>query len=55
MLESPVDNVGNNLHVTVPVRAETASGLDAILVDDAKGPETHVRRVVIIGKRERVP
>jgi hypothetical protein len=36
------------------VRAESLSGLHAILVDHAQGAKAHVRAVVIVGERERM-
>jgi hypothetical protein len=34
--------------------AESLAGLDPVLVDDTQLAETHHRRVVVVGERERV-
>src|ERR1035441_2148370 len=48
------EDVGENLHVLVPVRAESLAWADAVLVDDAEGSETHVFGVVIAGEGKSV-
>src|SRR2546423_712939 len=47
-------HVGQDFHVGVAVQAEAPARPDAVLVDDPQGPETLVRRVVIIGEGKRV-
>src|SRR6266478_34110 len=54
VLESSLEHPGQNLHVPVRVRAEPLARLDAILVDDAQRPETHLPGIVVRGEREGV-
>src|SRR5262249_54639403 len=53
--QRPVEDVGDDLHVAVRVRAEAAAGGDAVVVEDAQAAEAHVLGVVVVGERERVP
>ena len=54
MGEAALENVADDLHVAMAVGAEALPRLHAIFVDDAKGAEAHVLRVVVVGERERV-
>ena len=54
VLQRAVEDVGDDLHVTVAVRIESAGGLDPVLVDDAQGSEAHEARIVVVAERERV-
>src|SRR5262249_10481559 len=51
--DGAVEDVGDDLHVAVGMRAEALAGGDAVVVDDAQGAKTHVRGVVVVGERER--
>src|SRR5262245_65480516 len=52
--ERTLQHVADDLHVAVPMGAETGPRLDAILVDDSQRPVAHVLRVVIVREREAV-
>ena len=54
VLERALEHVGDDLHVAVRVGAEPAARRDAIFVDHAQRAEAHVRRIVVVGERERV-
>src|SRR6266849_5271773 len=54
VLEGPLEDPGDDLHVAVAMGAEALTRLDAIVVDDTEGAKPHVLRVVIGGKREGV-
>src|ERR1700676_1999480 len=54
VLELALEDVGDDLHVAVPVLAEALSGGDAVVVDDAQRAVCDPGRVVVIGERERV-
>jgi hypothetical protein len=41
-----------NLDVTMSVHAKSLPRLYAILVDDPQRPESHVRRIVVVGERK---
>src|ERR1035437_2757286 len=45
--QSAAQDVGENLHVLVTMRAESLAGADAVFVDHAQRSETHVLGVVI--------
>src|SRR3546814_6491337 len=47
--------VGDDLHVPMPVLVEAGAGQDAVLVDDAKRPETRMVGVAIAPEGEAVP
>ena len=47
-------DIGDDLHVAVRVRAEAAARRDQVVVDDAQVAPAHVRRIEIVGERERV-
>ena len=49
-----VEDVADDLHVAVAVRAEAAARSDPVLVDDAQVAEAHVARIVVVGEREAV-
>src|SRR5208283_1728218 len=52
MHEGPVQNVGDDFHIAVRVRGETAATGDAVIVHDAQGAKVGVARVVILGERK---
>jgi hypothetical protein len=41
-----------NLDVTMSVHAKSLPRLHAILVDDPQRPESHLRRIVVVGERK---
>src|SRR3546814_7661956 len=45
--ERALQYVGDDLHVPMPVLVEAGAGQDAVLVDDAKRPETRMVGVAI--------
>ena len=47
-------HIADDFHVAMAVFAETGARRDAVFIDDTQIAETHVRRIVIVGKRERV-
>jgi Arc/MetJ family transcription regulator len=49
------EHVAQDLHVSVAMVAEASARRDAIFVDDAQVAESHMRRVVVVGKRKTVP
>jgi hypothetical protein len=49
-----LQHVADDFHVAVAVRAKAGAGRNAVFVDDAQVAPAHVRRVVIVGKREAV-
>jgi hypothetical protein len=55
VLERALEDVGEDLHVAVAVRAEARSRLDPVVVDHAQAAKAHVARVVVLAERERVP
>jgi hypothetical protein len=55
MLQLAIENVGDDFHVAVAVRAEARVGRDAIVVDDPQRAKAHLLRVVMISEGERVP
>lgn len=55
MLQGPVQHIGHDLHVLVPVRREPSPRRHAVVVDDPQRAETHVAGVVPVGEREAVP
>jgi hypothetical protein len=54
VLQRAFEHVAEDLHVAMRMRAETLAGRNAVIVDDTQRAETHVRRVVIIGKGKGV-
>ena len=54
MLQGAVEDVREDFHIAVAVRAETAAGGDAVVVKDAQGAEAHVGRVEVVAEGERV-
>src|SRR5664280_223597 len=48
------EHIADDFHIAMAVRAEAASGRDAILVDDAQVAAAHMPRVVIVGERKAV-
>ena len=55
MLNHALQNVGEDLHVSVAVRREAHGGGDDVLIDDPQRPEAHVGRVMVVGEAEAVP
>lgn len=54
MRECTVNDVADNFHVTVRVRAKACSGRDAVLIDDAQIAPAHMTGVVVASKRKAV-
>jgi hypothetical protein len=54
MLERALEDVRHDFHVAMRMGAEALAGLDAVLVDDAEGPEPHLTWVVVVAERECV-
>jgi hypothetical protein len=52
--EAAREDVADDLHVAVAVRAEAHARLHPVLVDDAQRPEAHVLGVVVVGEGEAV-
>ena len=46
------ENIGDDFHVTMRMRGETATPGDAVVIHDPQGAELDMLRVVIIGERE---
>src|SRR5579863_10247426 len=53
--EAAFENVSDDLHVAVGMRAESPAGSDAILVHDAQRAESHVRGIVVIPEGKSMP
>ena len=54
MLQRAFDDVGDDFHVAMRMRAEALAGRNEILVNDPQGAEIDLLRIVIIGKAEGV-
>lgn len=54
MLERALDEITENLHVTVRMRGETAAWGDAVLIDHPQRAKAHVCRVIVVGEAEGV-
>src|SRR5688572_27470577 len=54
VLQCPLKDIGNDLHVAVSMHWEATTGAHEVLVDYAQIAETHVPRVVVLVERERV-
>ncbi|MNO00548.1 hypothetical protein D3C81_2204630 [compost metagenome] len=54
MRNRAVQHIGDDLHVTVAVRAETAAGGDAVVVDHAQRAKAHVSGIVVVGEGKGV-
>ena len=54
VLQRAGQDVGDDFHVAMAVRAEARAGRDAILVDDAQDAPAHFGRIVIVGEGEAV-
>jgi len=52
--ELTVEDVADDLHVAVAVRAEALPGGHAVFVDHAQVAEAHVLGIVVVGEREAV-
>src|SRR6266700_7273062 len=48
VLERTFENVGDDLHVAVPVRTEALTGAHPVLVDHAQGSKAHLLWIVIV-------
>jgi hypothetical protein len=55
VLERALEDVGNDLHVPVPVGIEPGARLDAIFVDHPQRTKAHVPGIAVIAERKRVP
>src|SRR5690349_11809374 len=53
--ERALDDVGDDLHVGMAVRAKAGAGDDAILVDHAQGAEAHAPRIMEMTEGEGMP
>src|SRR4030095_13075958 len=54
MRQLALEHVADDLHVAVAVRAESLTGRDALLIDDAQRAELDVLRIEVVRERERV-
>ena len=54
VLQLAFEDVGEDLHVAVAVRAEALARGDAVVVDHPQRPEVHPLRVVVVGEGEGV-
>ena len=54
VLERPVEDVGDDLHVPMAVHPEPLTGLHPVVVDDPQGAKAHVGGVVVIAEGKRV-
>jgi len=54
VLESPGQNVGDDLHIAMGVRWKPATSRDHIFIDHAQGAEAHIGRIEIVSERECV-
>ena len=54
VLERAFKDIGDDLHVAVRMRGESAARRHAVVIDDAQRAETHVLRVVIVPERKTV-
>jgi hypothetical protein len=54
VLDRPLEDERDDLHVPVRVGAEALAGRDAVVVDDAQAAEAEPPRVVIVGEAEGV-
>src|SRR5208282_6030506 len=54
VFERAFENVGDDLHVAMPMGGETRAGADAILVDYAQRAKSHLAGVVVVAERESV-
>ena len=54
VLQSTVQDIGEDLHIAVRMGWEAASRRDLVLVDDAERSEAHVRWVMVVAKRKAV-
>src|SRR5512132_2969197 len=55
VLQRAFEDIGDDLHVLVPVRLETATWLNAILVDHAQDAEAHMLRIIVLAEGEGMP
>src|SRR5580658_771509 len=50
VLEGAFENVGDDLHVAMPMRRETGAGADAVFIDDAQRAKSHLCWVVVVAE-----
>src|ERR1700716_2848760 len=50
MPELTLEYIGDDFHVLVAVRAEPGTGVDPVFINHPQRPESHMFRIVIIGK-----
>jgi hypothetical protein len=55
MLKRSAQNIGDDFHVMMRMRAEAAAGRHCVVVDDAQTAKTHPVRIVIVREGKRVP
>src|SRR5271157_5403573 len=55
VLERAFENVGDDLHVPVPMRLEAGAGPDPVLVDDPQRTKAHVLWIVVMTEGEGMP
>src|SRR5260370_39464597 len=55
VFERTFQNVGDDLHVAMPMSRESGAGANSILVDHPQRAKPALRRVVIFAERKRVP
>lgn len=49
------DDIAEDFHVAVGVCGKSATGCDAVLIDDAEAAEAHVGGIVVVGEAEAEP
>src|SRR5437773_714141 len=54
VFKRPAEDVSDDLHIPVAVHPEALTGLHPVVIDDPQRTESHLRRVVVVAKRERV-
>jgi hypothetical protein len=54
VLKRAVEDIGDDLHVLVPVGVEPAARPNPILIDDPQGPEAHMVGIVVMAEGEAV-
>src|SRR5512132_912440 len=55
VLQRAFEDIGDDLHVLVPMRLETSAWLNAILVDHAQDAEAHMLRIIVLAEGEGMP
>ena len=54
MLQRALENVSKDLHVAMSVTGKPATSLDHVFINHPQAAKTHVRRIIVIAKRECV-